>query len=154
MWLIYIETKFKDNKNNITAINKNKLFLITAKEYFPALIIFSFVSKILKGIKMNKRDIKVPTSMEVFIRAEVPSSAGTISSENIKNIVLGVINSKTNNIIRMKNRIKLKIFPLPGLKSEVFERLNIKNISKKIDANGIDMNSSTADKTIKEMITI
>ncbi|MGE4384652.1 MAG: hypothetical protein AB7E39_02150 [Endomicrobiaceae bacterium] len=127
---------------------------MTANEYLAALTILSFVSKILKGININNRDNKVPISMEVFIKAEVPSSAGTISSENIKNIVLGAVNNKTNSIIRIKNNIKLRIFPFPGLKSSVFERVNIKKISKKTDANGMDINSNNTDKTIKEIITI
>ena len=44
------------------------------KEYFPAFMMFSFASKILKGININTRDKKVP------------SSDGRISFENIKNI--------------------------------------------------------------------
>ncbi len=122
------------------------------KEYFPAFMMFSFASKILKGININTRDKKVPSSIEVFIRVEAPSSDGRISFENIKNIVLGVTNNTTNSIMKIKNSIKLRIFPFPGLKSAVFESVNIKNTNKKTDAKGITINSSSTDKTMKATI--
>lgn len=110
------------------------------KEYFPDFMMFSFASKILKGININTRDKKVP------------SSDGRISFENIKNIVLGVTNNTTNSIMKIKNSIKLRIFPFPGLKSAVFESVNIKNTNKKTDAKGITINSSSTDKTMKATI--
>jgi hypothetical protein len=128
------------------------LFLTTVYEYFDAVKILSFASKILKGININIKDKATPICIEVFNNIEVPSSSVVETSDVIKNITLGVINNNTDAITRRKNNIKLSIFKFPGLNSVVFDKKNIKKINKKIDKKGIVINSSSIDNKIKEIM--
>ncbi|MDD2523549.1 MAG: hypothetical protein PHG84_02745 [Endomicrobiaceae bacterium] len=128
------------------------MFLTTVYEYFDAVKILSFASKILKGININIKDKATPICIEVFNNIEVPSSSVVETSDVIKNITLGVINNNTDAITRRKNNIKLSIFKFPGLNSVVFDKKNIKKINKKIDKKGIVINSSSIDNKIKEIM--